>query len=138
MAEVTEQIKHGDIIVKTRKRRSDAGQSRGGKQKLSDKENAQLPQKKAKQAQKQLLPKSNAIIATDDEDEDGEGEEGEGLKMTMDCMAQVPCCTKSARPSASSLITILFLVYYIIYAREPPFISPPPDFMVFCASLSDM
>jgi hypothetical protein len=76
MAEVAEQIERGDIIVKTRKRRSDAGQTRGGKRKRSDKENAQLPQKKAKRARKQLLPKSNEIIATDDEEEDED--EGEG------------------------------------------------------------
>ena len=74
MAEVEEQIERGDVVVKVRKRRSDAGQSRGGKRKPSDKENDQCPKKKAKRAQAQLLPKSNAIIATDDEDE-GEGED---------------------------------------------------------------
>jgi hypothetical protein len=72
MAEVEEQIERGDVTVKVRKRRSDAGQSHGGKRKSSDKENDQRPKKKAKRARAQLLPKSNAIIATDDE---GEGED---------------------------------------------------------------
>jgi hypothetical protein len=73
MAEVNEQIERGDVTIKVRKRRSDAGQSRGGKRKSSDKENDQRPKKKVKRARVQLLPKSNATIATDDEDE-GEDE----------------------------------------------------------------
>jgi hypothetical protein len=69
MAEIEEQMERGDIPIKVRKRCSDAGQSRGGKRKASDKENIR-PAKKAKRARMQLPPKSNAIIMTDDEDED--------------------------------------------------------------------
>jgi hypothetical protein len=63
----------GDVTIKVRKRRSDAGQSCGGKQKSNDKENDQHPKKKVKHTRVQLLPKSNTTIATDDEDK-GEDE----------------------------------------------------------------
>jgi hypothetical protein len=60
MAEVNEQVKQGDVTSK-------------GKQKLSDKENNQHPPKKiARCTWVQLLPKSNAIITTDNEDKGGD------------------------------------------------------------------
>jgi len=73
MEEVEEKLETGEIVPKVRKRRSDAGQSRGGKRKASDKENIQ-PSKKAKRARVQLPPKSNALITSEDE-EDGEDED---------------------------------------------------------------
>jgi hypothetical protein len=73
MEGLEERIESGEITVKVRKLRSDAGQSRGGKCKASEKENAQAS-RKPKRTQMQLPPKSKAIIFDDEEDEeDGEG-----------------------------------------------------------------
>jgi hypothetical protein len=74
--DIEEQIERGEMVVKVRKRRSDAGQSRGGKRKASEKEN--IWPRKAKQAQVQLPPKSKEFIEDEDaEDEDMNEEEDE-------------------------------------------------------------
>ena len=72
--EITEQHERGEIVVKTRKRRSDAGQSHSGKRKLpiSDKENT-CPAKKTKHGRTQLPSKSKEIIDSDSNEEDDKG-----------------------------------------------------------------
>jgi hypothetical protein len=69
MDDVDERISRGEVVVKVRKQRSDAGKSRGGKRKASEKENAR-PTKKARRSRTQLAPKSNAVIDSDSEDSD--------------------------------------------------------------------
>jgi hypothetical protein len=73
MAEVEEEMQRGEVVAKVRKRRSDAGTSRGGKRKASDKENLQRAAK-AKRARTQLAPKSKPIISESDDDS-GENDE---------------------------------------------------------------
>jgi hypothetical protein len=73
MVEVEKLREDGEIIVKVRKQRSDAGQSRGGKRKLhiGNKENMSH-NNKAKRARTQLPPKSREIIDSDDDRSDNE------------------------------------------------------------------
>lgn len=73
MAEIEVLRERGEITVKVRKQRSDAGKSRGGKRKLSDKENMHR-HKTAKRARTQLPPKSKELIS-DSEDEEGDDDE---------------------------------------------------------------
>lgn len=83
-AEIEQQLKTGEIAAKKpRKKRSDAGKSRGGKRKsmASGKENTQ-PVKKVKRARNQLPPKSKEVInsdddRTDEEEGNGSGEDGD-------------------------------------------------------------
>lgn len=73
MAEVEEARVRNKTPAKVRKQRSDAGQSRGGKRKASNKEKAQ-PTKKVKHTRNQLPPKSREVIdSSDEEDEDKSG-----------------------------------------------------------------
>jgi hypothetical protein len=75
MAEVEEKMQRGEVVAKVRKRRSDAGTSRGGKRKAGNKENLQRVAK-VKRARTQLAPKSKAVISESDDDADsGENDE---------------------------------------------------------------
>jgi hypothetical protein len=68
MEEFEERIESGESTAKV-KLHLDAGQSRGGKRKASEKENAQAS-RKCKRTRMQLPPKSKAIISDDEEDEE--------------------------------------------------------------------